>query len=124
MILDTDVLIWLLRRNTNAVAFVASIRQREISQATWLELVEGVLNKQELSEAKTMLRTLNIKTLPLTESIGLRAAILMEEHALKDGLDSIDSIIAATALVHSLPLATANRKHFKSLGLDLRILKP
>lgn len=48
----------------------------------------------------------------------------MEEHALKDGLDAIDSLIAATALVNNLPLATANRKHYKSLGVDLHILKP
>ncbi len=124
MILDTDVLIWLLRHNANAITFVASVQQREISQATWLELIEGVLNKRELSEAKTMLRELNIKMLPLTENIGFRAAILMEEHALKDGLDSIDSLIAATAMENDLPLATANYKHFKSLGLELRILKP
>lgn len=124
MIIDTDVLIWLLRQNANAITFVASIQQREISQATWLELLEGVLNKRELAEAKSMLAKLHIKILPLTESIGMRAGILMEEHALKDGLDSIDSLIAATALVNNLPLATANYKHYKSLGVELKILKP
>jgi predicted nucleic acid-binding protein len=124
MILDTDVLIWLLRHNVNAVSFVASIQQREISQATWLEVVEGVLNKRELAAAKAMLVDLAIRVLPLTESIGRRAGMLMEEHALKDGLDSIDSIIAATALENNLPLATANYKHFKSLGVELQILEP
>lgn len=124
MILDSDVLIWLMRQNANAISFVASVRQREISQATWLELVEGARNKRELAEMKSLLVDLDIRTLPLTESIGQRAGILMEEHALKGGLDAMDSLIAATALVNSLPLATANRKHYKSLGVELKILKP
>jgi predicted nucleic acid-binding protein len=124
MILDTDVLIWLMRQNTNAISLVASLPQREVAQATWLELVEGVRNKRELAEAKSLFADLNIRTLPLTESIGQRAGLLMEEHALKGGLDAMDSLIAATALVNNIPLATANRKHYKALGVDLLILKP
>lgn len=124
MIIDTDVLIWLMRKNANAIGFVASIQQREIAQATWLELVEGVRNKRELAEIKSLLIELNIRTLPLTESIGQKAGSLMEEHALKGGLDAMDSLVAATALVNNLPLATANRKHYKALGVDLHVLKP
>ena len=124
MIFDTDVLIWLMRQNANAISFVASVQQREIAQATWLELVEGVRNKRELAEVKSLLIDLNIRILPFTESIGQRAGILMEEHALKGGLDAMDSLIAATALVNNLPLATANHKHYKALGVELRILKP
>ncbi len=124
MIFDTDVLIWLMRKNAGAINLVASVQQREISQATWLELVEGARNKRELAEMQSLLLHLNIRTLPLTKSIGQRAGLLMEEHALKSGLDAMDSLIAATALVNDLPLATANHKHYKALGLDLRILKP
>lgn len=35
-----------------------------------------------------------------------------------------DTDVAATALVNNIPLATANRKHYTSLGVDLHILKP
>lgn len=124
MIFDTDVLIWYLRGNSNAVECISSVRQREISQVTWLELVEGVRNKRELSEAKSLIADFAFQILPLTEGIGERAGILMEEHALKDGLDTVDSIIAATALVSGLPLVTANYKHFKTLGVELHVLKP
>ncbi len=124
MIIDTDVLIWFIRHNASATKVIADMREREISQATWLELYKGVRNKRELFEVRATLFGLNIRTLPLTEAIGQRAIALMEEHALKDGLDLADSLIAATALVCNLPLVTANYKHFKSLGLDLRILKP
>ncbi len=124
MILDTDVVIWLFRDNSNAMSLVASVLQLEIALATWLELVEGVRNKRELAEVKSLITDLKIRILPLTESIGQRAGLLMEEHALKGGLDSVDSLIAATALINNLPLATANRKHFKDLGIDLLIFKP
>ena len=124
MIFDTDVLIWLIRRNANAIDLIASVQQREISQATWLELVEGVRNKRELTAVKSLLVDLNVRMLPLTEPIGQRAGLLMEEHALKGGLDAMDSIIAATALVNRLPLATSNYKHYKSLGVEVQILKP
>lgn len=124
MIFDTDILVWCLRNNSSALAFVSSAHEREISQATWLELVAGVRNKRELSAAKSLLADCNFHVLPLTEAIGLRAGVLMEEHALKDGLDTVDSIIAATALVSGLPIATANYKHYKMLHVDLHIFKP
>lgn len=124
MIIDTDVLIWFLRHNVNATTFIAAMSEREISQATWLELYKGARNKRELKEIKTTLAGLHIRTLPLTEAIGEKAIRLMEDHVLKDGLDLADALIAATALINNLPLATANFKHFKLLGLDLRVLKP
>lgn len=124
MIFDTDVIIWHMRGNANATRLIASTRQRKFAQASWLELLEGVRNKRELAETKALLLRLDLEILPFTESIGKRAGILMEEHALKNGLDAMDSVIAATALVNNLPLATANRKHYKSLGVDLHVLKP
>lgn len=124
MIFDTDILIWYLRHNANAINFIASMREREISQATWLELVKGVRNKKELREMKSVLVDFNFKTIHITERISQKAGALMEEHALKDGLSSLDSLIAATSLVNNIPLVTANYKHFKSLGLDLRVFEP
>lgn len=124
MIFDTDVIIWYMRGNVNAMRLIASAEQRKFALASWLEMVEGVHNKRKLAEAKALLGRLDMEILPLTESIGQKAGMLMEKHALKDGLDAMDSLIAATALVNELPLATANRKHYKSLGVRLRILKP
>lgn len=124
MIFDTDVIIWYMRGNANALRMLTSIHPRKISLASWLELVEGAKNKRDLAKIKAVLTSFEFRILPLTEQIGHEAGLLMEEHALKGGLDSIDSLIAATALVHKLPLVTANRKHFKSLGVELHLLKP
>jgi predicted nucleic acid-binding protein len=35
------------------------------------------------------------------------------------GLEAVDALIAATAQVHDLTLATLNRKHFEKLGVKL-----
>jgi predicted nucleic acid-binding protein len=113
-----------MRGNVNAVRLIASVKQRKFAQASWLEMVEGVRNKRELAETRALFGRLGLEILPLTEDIGQRAGVLMEEHALKDGLDAMDSLVAATALENNLPLVTANRKHYKSLGVDLRILNP
>jgi len=39
----------------------------------------------------------------------------VEEHALKDGLQVADALIAATAREHGLILATGNVRHFRSI---------
>lgn len=48
----------------------------------------------------------------------------LSAHSKRHGwnLDAIDGIIAATAQVHSLTLATLNRKHFEKLGVKLLTL--
>jgi predicted nucleic acid-binding protein len=43
------------------------------------------------------------------------AAAKMSGHTAETG----DVLIAATAIVHGLTLATLNRKHFERLGVDL-----
>ena len=63
--------------------------------------------------------------LPLTENIGHRAAIYIEEYSLSSRLGAADAIIAATATENNMTLVTGNEKHFKQIkGLKLKIFKP
>ncbi|MBL4818541.1 MAG: PIN domain-containing protein [Deltaproteobacteria bacterium] len=63
--------------------------------------------------------------LPLTENIGHRASIYIEDYALSHGVRSADAIIAATAMENNLMLATGNKKHFQCIsGLKLKIFRP
>lgn len=63
--------------------------------------------------------------LPLTEPIvmeGRRVAFQLRRN--RKQLDMPDILIAATAIVHGLPLATLNRKHFERIdGLKLVLNK-
>ena len=60
--------------------------------------------------------------IPQTEDITRRAYYLMKTYAKSYGLQTFDSLIAATALEDGLTLATKNRKHFAMTdGLELDV---
>ena len=49
MLVDTDVLIWYLKGNNNARQEIAALSGFFISVVTYIELVQGMRNKQKLS---------------------------------------------------------------------------
>lgn len=56
----------------------------------------------------------------MTENIGHRASIYVEEYTLSSGMRSGDAIIAATAVENNLVLVSSNVKHFKAVK-DLQL---
>ena len=125
MLFDTDVLIWIHRGNRRAAALVDTTRERYVSVQTVLELIHGAASMAHLRTAKSFLTELGFAIIPLTENIGHRATVYMEEYALRSGLRAGDSLIAATAVENDLPLSSANRKHFRPIReLQLKVFKP
>ncbi|MCL2648967.1 MAG: type II toxin-antitoxin system VapC family toxin [Phycisphaerales bacterium] len=116
MLYDTDVLIAYLRGNARAAAFLARPGYKAMSQVTWMELAQGARDKHDLAVTRAFLVRFSFTVLPLSENIGHRAVLYVEQHALKDGVEMADALIAATAVEHGLPLATANVKHFRPLA--------
>jgi hypothetical protein len=115
ILIDSDVLIWLTRGHAGAKARLAQINPWRISTITYLELAQGCRNKDELQRVKRGLALQQTQILPLTPAISERASALVEAHALADGLQLADALIAATALEHSLTLLTGNTKHFAAI---------
>ena len=95
MIFDTDVMIWVLRGHERAAQLVEDADDRRISLITYMEFIQGVRNRQELKKIKNLLNDLAFQTLPLTENIGHRASVYMEEYTLKTALYLADALIAA-----------------------------
>ena len=96
-----------------------------LSLQSYLELLQGAENRRQHDQAKSFLRDFGFITLPLTENIGHRAAIYLEEYGLSHGLRAGDALVAATAVEHGLVLCTSNAKHFRAIrDLDLRVFKP
>ena len=63
--------------------------------------------------------------LPITAAISDMACQFIEAHALSHSLFMADALIAATAISYSLPLLTANAKHFAVLaGLEVQVFRP
>ncbi len=115
MIIDTDVLIWVLRGNPKAARAVDRAHGRAISVVTYMELVQGARDKREMGAIKSFLADLRFGLLPLTENIGHRASIYMEEYGLSAGMTMAYALIGATAVECHEQLLTANVKHYKPI---------
>ncbi|NIM14317.1 MAG: PIN domain-containing protein [Candidatus Aminicenantes bacterium] len=125
MLFDTDILIFVQRGNIKAAKLIEKTSERKISILTYMELLQGAKNKKQHKYTIDFLKTFNFEILPLTENIGHRAAVYVEEYSLSHYVRSGDAIIAATAVENGLSLSTANVKHFKHIKeLDLVIFKP
>jgi hypothetical protein len=125
MLFDTDVVIWVFRGSQAAARLVEGAEERVISVVGYMELLQGVRSKQEARSIKDFLVDFGFQMLPLTENIGHRAAIYVEEYSLKGGLCMADALIAASAVENRLVLCTANRKHYKPIhDLEVRLLRP
>lgn len=125
MLFDTDVLIWYLRGNAKAAKMIQESPQRAISAVVYMKLLQGARDKREIKTIRTFLKEAGFETLPLTENIGHRASVYMEEYCLKAGLCMADALLAATAVENQRTLCTANKKHYKSITeIELKIFRP
>jgi predicted nucleic acid-binding protein len=125
MLFDTDIFIWAQRGNEKAAKLMEKSDERFLSIQTYMELLQCAENKTQHKYVKDFLSSFGFTVLPLTENIGHRASIYVEEYTLSSGLRSGDAIIAATAVENSVILASSNLKHFKAVKeLQLKIFKP
>ena len=125
MMFDTDVLIWVFRGSEKAARLVESAAERRLSIVSYMELLQGARDRHEAQAIKRFLVDGGFQMLPLTENIGHRAAIYMEEHSLRSGLALADALLAATAVENGLTLCTGNQKHYKPVReLALRVFRP
>ena len=125
MIFDTDIFIWAQRGNQNAAKLMEKSEEKLLSVQTYMELLQCAKNKTQHKYIKDFLSSFGYIVLPLTENIGHRASIYVEEYTLSSGLRSADAIIAATAVENNLILASSNLKHFRVIKeLRLKSFKP
>ncbi len=125
MILDTDVLIWFLRGNEKATKAVAEAIPFSVSIVTYMELVQGMLNKKELSSMKKAFKTMGVNIIPISESISLRAAEYVEKYSLSTSMELADALIASTCIESKETLLTANNKHYKVVKeMKMKVFRP
>jgi predicted nucleic acid-binding protein len=125
MIFDTDIFIWAQRGNENAAKMMEKSDERFLSVQTYMELLQCAKNKTQHTYVKDFLSSFGFTVLPLTENIGHRASIYIEEYTLSSGIRLGDAIIAATAVENGLVLASSNSKHFNVVKeLQLKSFTP
>ena len=115
MVFDTDIIIWVMKGNAKAAKVIDGSVQRYMSILTRMELLQGAIHRTHLSQVESFITEYNFVVLPLTDDIGHRALIYIEEYALTYGLRANDAVIAATAVENNLPLCSSNVKHYKPI---------
>ena len=113
MLIDTDVIIWYMRGNSNALEAIEKYKGFSISVVTYMELVQGMRNKKELSLLRKALKSWNTKIIYITEEISSKAMFYVEQHYLSHSVELADALIGATAVSHGLSLLTGNDRHYK-----------
>jgi predicted nucleic acid-binding protein len=126
MIFDTDIFIWVQRGNEKAARLMEkSTSDRYLSIQTYMELLQGAKNKAQHKYVKDFITSFGFIVLPLSENIGHRASIYIEEYTLSSGMRSGDALIAATAVENNMPLVSSNAKHFRVIkDIKLKTFKP
>lgn len=125
MIFDTDVLIWFFRGNRPAAELLESQTELAVSIVSIMELYQGARSRDETRVIRRFFPENAFRVIPINESISHLAATLVEEHALRDGLQVADALIAATARESGLILATGNIRHFRRIpALELKAFRP
>jgi predicted nucleic acid-binding protein len=113
MLVDTDVLIWYLRGNTRAAEALEEIGRFSLSVVTYMELVQGMRNKQELRILRSTLAAWETDILMIDEIISTRSMLYVEQYFHSHAMRLADALIAATAVARGAPLLTANVKHYQ-----------
>lgn len=98
---------------------------RAVGIVTYMELLQGARDKGDMKAIKSFLADLGFRTLPLTENIGQRASIYMEEYGLSVGMSMADALIAATAVENHDVLLAGNQKHYRTVKeLESKTFRP
>jgi len=115
VLFDTDVIIWALRGDIGAADVIDQAEQLDLSVVSYMELLQGARNKTDLRLTKAFLVNLGFQMVPLSENIGHRASIYLEEYALKSNLGVPDALIAASAVENEIVLCTGNAKDYRAI---------
>lgn len=114
MLLDTCVLIDVLRGDPAATAFVGALDCKpSASVASATEIFAGLRSQREELAVRRLFSRLTL--LEVSLDVSEWAGILLRHYRASHALDFADALIAATAEHHGLPLATLNVKHFPML---------
>ena len=112
---DTNILIAWLKGDEQTIEILQKIGLENllIPSITFMELIQGTRNKNELLKLKRKIKKYNI--IHFNDVTSKLAINLAEKYYLSHGLLIPDAIIAATAITFNFKLFTYNLKDFKFL---------
>jgi len=118
MLLDSNILIYTANQSAPEIEALATSADSAVASVTQIEIYGFTgLKPEEEAALNILFRRLTVH--PLDAAVIERAIALRQE----DRMGLADAIIAATALVHDLPLVTRNEEDFKHVT-GLRVVNP
>ncbi len=123
ILLDTDIVLDILRDYRPALAWFQSLVDEEIGLAGYvvLEILDGASNKREMNRMQKAIQPFFIHW-PTSDDCN-RALATFAQGKLSHNLGVLDALIAETAKGLGVPLHTFNLKHYKAI-LDLKTIQP
>jgi len=122
-ILDTDIIILFLKHHQPVVNLMATIQDQDlaISVLSIGEIHDGLLRRSETKKTQFANFLKSFKILDVDEQIAIEFGSLRNFLRGKNQvIGDIDTLIAATCLVHQAALVTGNRKNYARVPkLDL-----
>lgn len=122
-LLDTDVLIWILRGRKDIVEHISSLKEDSPIALSVISIAEVYMNlfPSELVDTEEHLE--QYVTFDVDRKIGKLAGLYWQQYSKKlKKLSITDCLIAATANVNDLTLVSLNTKHFPMK--DIKTLNP
>ncbi|WP_228378652.1 hypothetical protein [Treponema endosymbiont of Eucomonympha sp.] len=83
MVIDSDALIWYMRGNQNAQTTIHNNIPFKISVINYMEVVQGMKDKRELSIFQKYLKKWSADILQINENISAKAMFLVENYFFK-----------------------------------------
>ncbi len=123
VLLDTDIMIDLLRGYPPALDFLDSRGENEILLPGFvvMELVQGCKNKIELKKLDKELLPYK-KVWPSSKTCDDALAVFSKYH-LSHSLGLLDALIGQMAVALNLPIHTLNQKHYSAIP-NLKTIQP
>ncbi|HAE21107.1 MAG TPA: VapC toxin family PIN domain ribonuclease [Spirochaetaceae bacterium] len=104
---------WYLRGNEKARVFIEKHIPFSVSMVTYMELVQGMKNKNELRAFQKTFQRWGVNIIQIDEEAFAHSMFDVQEYALSHSMTLSDGLIAATAVQNSEVLVTANDRHCK-----------
>lgn len=124
MLLDTDVVVDVLRGYPPALAWLDSLQEDELILLPGfvvMEVIHGCQNKQEQQKVESFLSSFEL-VWPQQPTCARALETFASTH-LSHSLGILDALIGHTAVDLSLPLASFNQKHYAPIH-GLRLEQP
>ena len=122
-VVDTTVLIHILRNNTTALSWLnAQPGKLSITPISWMEVIDGAGSKAAQQQAKQLLGRFGMI---FFVEIDLRWAMQqLESFRLSNGSHMMDCMIASVCYRYQIPLYTHNLKDMRVLLGSTLVVKP